>query len=155
VLEGDEITLEVEVDARDSASRLELLVEVPRGLELVSGKNPVGLRLEYGEERLLELGSAPPLGRVQVRRDSSAGPRRGGAVRLGGDDRPSRDAARLPRPEVLRALVAPRETQLFTGNRVSRQKGEGLEFADLRPFAHGDRIRRSTGVQARVEVSSG
>src|SRR3954453_18900113 len=47
-----------------------------------------------------------------------------------------------PRPEALRELVAPRETQLFTGNRVSRQKGEGLEFADLRPFAPGDRIRR-------------
>ena len=47
-----------------------------------------------------------------------------------------------PRPEQLRELVAPRETQLFTGNRVSRQKGEGLEFADLRPFAPGDRIRR-------------
>jgi len=55
VLEGDEITLEVEVDARDSVSRLELLVEVPRGLELVSGRNPVALRLEYGEERLFEL----------------------------------------------------------------------------------------------------
>ncbi|HYY63663.1 MAG TPA: DUF58 domain-containing protein, partial [Gaiellaceae bacterium] len=45
-------------------------------------------------------------------------------------------------PEDLRQLVAPRETQLFTGNRVSRQKGEGLEFADLRPFVAGDRIRR-------------
>src|SRR5256886_13931885 len=55
VLEDDEITLELELDARDSVSRLELLVEIPRGLEPVGGRNPVALRLEAGEERLLEL----------------------------------------------------------------------------------------------------
>ena len=32
-------------------------------------------------------------------------------------------------------------TQPFTGNEVARQKGDGLEFADLRPFAPGDRVR--------------
>jgi len=143
VLEGDEITLEVELDARDTVSRLELLVDVPRGLELVSGRNPVALRLELGEDRLIEL------------RFLCA---RWGAYRFGEVHLRARDAAGLfaweetidraetlrvyPRPEKLQALVAPRETQLFTGNRVSRQKGEGLEFADLRPFATGDRIRR-------------
>src|SRR5204863_319240 len=45
---------------------------------------------------------------------------------------------RLP----VKSCVAPRETQLFTGNRVSRATGEGLEFADLREFVPGDRIRR-------------
>jgi len=55
VLEEDEVALELELDARDSASRLELLVEIPRGLELVDGRNPVALRLERGEERRLDL----------------------------------------------------------------------------------------------------
>ena len=32
-------------------------------------------------------------------------------------------------------------TQPFAGNQVARQKGEGLEFADLREFAAGDRVR--------------
>ena len=32
-------------------------------------------------------------------------------------------------------------TQLFTGNEVARQKGDGLEFADLREFVPGDRVR--------------
>jgi uncharacterized protein (DUF58 family) len=143
VLEGDEISVEVELDARDSAPRLELLVEVPAGLELVTGRNPLALRLWLGEERTLEL-------RLRCAR--------WGAYRLGELHVRARDAAGLvaweqtlhrasalqvyPRPEELRELVAPRETQLFTGNRVSRQKGEGLEFADLRPFAAGDRIRR-------------
>ena len=43
--------------------------------------------------------------------------------------------------ETLRAIVAPVSTQPFAGNQVARQKGEGLEFADLREFAAGDRVR--------------
>ncbi|HYX76289.1 MAG TPA: DUF58 domain-containing protein [Gaiellaceae bacterium] len=143
VLEDDEVVLEIELDARDSAPRFELLVEVPRGLELVSGANPIALRLGLGDERLLELRfrcthwGAPRLGDLHVRAGDAAGLlvweqtlELGTVLRV------------YPRPEELRELVGPRETQLFTGNRVSRAKGEGLEFADLREFVPGDRIRR-------------
>ena len=143
VLEDDEVVLEIELDARDSAPRFELLVEVPRGLELVSGANPIALRLGLGDERLLELRfrcthwGAPRLGDLHVRAGDAAGLlvweqtlEQGTVLRV------------YPRPEELRELVGPRETQLFTGNRVSRAKGEGLEFADLREFVPGDRIRR-------------
>ena len=41
VLEDDEITLELTLEARAGASRLELLLDVPNGLELVSGRNPL------------------------------------------------------------------------------------------------------------------
>ncbi|MGH2702062.1 MAG: DUF58 domain-containing protein, partial [Actinomycetota bacterium] len=47
-----------------------------------------------------------------------------------------------PRPETVRALVRPPRTQVFAGNQVARQSGEGIEFADLRPYASGDRPRR-------------
>src|SRR2546429_373132 len=47
-----------------------------------------------------------------------------------------------PRPETVRRLLQPAETQVFAGNQVSRQKGEGIEFADIRPFVPGDRVRR-------------
>jgi uncharacterized protein (DUF58 family) len=47
-----------------------------------------------------------------------------------------------PRPEQLLTLLKPLETQVFAGNQVSRTKGEGIEFADLRPFVFGDRVRR-------------
>jgi uncharacterized protein (DUF58 family) len=143
VLEGEEVKVEVELDARDSASRLELLVEIPRGLELIEGRNPLALRLELGEERELELRlrcarwGAYRLGEVHLRATDAAGLFAWEQTL----DRPA-GLQVYPRPEELRELVAPRETQLFTGNRVSRQKGEGLEFADLRPFAPGDRIRR-------------
>ena len=47
-----------------------------------------------------------------------------------------------PRPEALRSLLRPAETQLYSGDELSRRKGEGTEFADLRPFTYGDRMRR-------------
>ncbi len=47
-----------------------------------------------------------------------------------------------PRPETLRALVRPAATQTFSGNEVARLKGDGIEFADVRPFVSGDRVRR-------------
>ena len=47
-----------------------------------------------------------------------------------------------PREETLEVALRPRETQVFAGNEVARQKAEGIEFADLRPFSYGDRMRR-------------
>ena len=61
-------------------------------------------------------------------------------------------AARLSAAERLRSLVSPLETQPFAGNRVARVRGEGIEFADLRPFVPGDRVRR---VNWRVSARRG
>ncbi len=47
-----------------------------------------------------------------------------------------------PRTESIRTLLSPAETQVFAGNELSRMRGEGIEFADVRPFATGDRVRR-------------
>jgi uncharacterized protein (DUF58 family) len=47
-----------------------------------------------------------------------------------------------PREETLRSLVRPLETQVLAGNRVARAKGEGIEFADLREWQSGDRLRK-------------
>jgi uncharacterized protein (DUF58 family) len=143
VLEDDEVTLGLDLYAREAASRLEVLVDVPPGLELVDGTNPIALRLARDEERRLTLRfrctrwGARRFGDVHLRASDPAGV-------LTWEETLHRPVTLrvYPRPEALRELVAPRETQVFSGNRVSRQKGEGLEFADLRPFAFGDRIRR-------------
>lgn len=47
-----------------------------------------------------------------------------------------------PRAEILRGSLRPLRTQAFAGNFVSRLRGEGIEFADIRPFATGDAERR-------------
>jgi uncharacterized protein (DUF58 family) len=47
----------------------------------------------------------------------------------------------LPPPASARALVRPSRTHVGTGNRTSRARGGGTEFAELRPFVAGDRAR--------------
>ena len=59
-------------------------------------------------------------------------------------ERSVKSAERLkayPRTERLREIVQPRETQAFTGSEVARTKGDGIEYADIRDFVPGDRVR--------------
>ena len=50
--------------------------------------------------------------------------------------------APIPSVGRLRRLVAPLRTRPILGSQVSRERGEGIEFADLRPLMPGDRVRR-------------
>lgn len=97
----------------------------------------------------------PPGGRFDL--EVTATPRRWGAHAVGPLIAQARDPVGLvtwrqtvgdrrhirafPREESLRALVAPRRTQPFLGAHVARRRGAGIEFADVRPFAAGDRVR--------------
>ena len=141
-LEGDEIAVELELNSETPVERLELLLVLPDGLEVAEGSNPVALRLGRDDERTLEL----------TLRCGRWGNYELGELRLRARDRfglvvweqvlDRKRAIRVyPRPEALRRLVPPMSTQPFTGNEVARQRGDGLEFADLRPFAPGDRVR--------------
>jgi uncharacterized protein (DUF58 family) len=47
-----------------------------------------------------------------------------------------------PRGEALDKLLRPLQTLSFAGSQTTGTRGDGIEFADLRPFAPGDRIRR-------------
>jgi uncharacterized protein (DUF58 family) len=142
-LAGDEVTAKLEVRSPRRVEHVELALVLPPGIELVDGRNPVLLRLDGHEPRTLELRlrcerwGGYVLGDVALRaRDPFA---------LFTYERRRRERTPLrvyPRPEELRGLLPPLETQVFTGNQVSRVKGEGIEFADLRPFVPGDRVRR-------------
>jgi uncharacterized protein (DUF58 family) len=56
---------------------------------------------------------------------------------------PERHAVRVyPREELLARAIRPSETQLYAGDEVARRGGEGIEFAGVRPFQAGDRVRR-------------
>lgn len=48
----------------------------------------------------------------------------------------------FPREQRLRDLVGPLHTQPYLGAHVARARGEGIEFADIRPFTPGDLVRR-------------
>ncbi len=142
-VEGDEITATIELEARKPIERLELHIPLPDGLEIVDGASPLTLRLGWGEERTIELRlkcerwGAYVIGDLVLRAHD--------ALDLYGYEGTldRRTALKVyPRAEELRSLIVPLETQVFTGNQVSRVKGEGIEFADLRLYESGDALRR-------------
>ena len=138
-IEGDEVTATILLSSTHGADRFELFVPLPAGLE----GHARAVRLRAGEEQTIELPfrcdhwGVFSVGRVLFRARDMLGLRswEGEA----GEARPLRV---FPREETLRSLVAPLETQVFAGNQVSRARGEGIEFADLREWQPGDRLRR-------------
>jgi len=142
-IEKEELTLSLRLTSAFHVEQLDIELSIPEGLSLVEARNPVAVRLAPGEERVLEYQLACDRWGAYVL----------GNIRLTAHDRfrVFRYAQRVevglplkvyPRPELIKDLLRPLETQVFAGNLVAREKGEGIEFADLRPFVPGDRVRR-------------
>jgi uncharacterized protein (DUF58 family) len=141
-MEGDEVTATIELSSTGAVGRFEVLPLLPPELS-VEGDTARAVHLAPGEEQTIELKlrcerwGVFTVGPVLFRARDTLGFRswEGGA----GEPRPLRV---FPAEETLRSLVAPLETQVFAGNQVSRLRGEGIEFADLREWRTGDRLRR-------------
>jgi uncharacterized protein (DUF58 family) len=143
VLEGDETTIRVVLEAASPVDRVDVYLQLPEGVVATGGTNPVSLRLRAGERRELELPvrcvrwGGHLLGPAYARAADPLGFLRWETVA------PTRPQLRAyPREEVLRRVVTPAETQVFTGNELARRKGEGIEFADLRAWTPGDAVKR-------------
>ncbi len=141
--EGDEVVATLVLAADRRVDRLDLALALPAGLAPAEGGGPRAVVLAAGEEQVLEL---PVLcerwGGYQV---GEVVARARDALGLCAWEARVRDLSTLrvyPRVEQLRALLPPLETQVYVGNQVSATKGEGIEFADIRPFSGGDRVRR-------------
>jgi uncharacterized protein (DUF58 family) len=142
-LEGDVVGATVAVAAASPVDRLDIYVRLPEGVELEKGRNPVGLHLRAGEQRELEFTlraarwGGHVIGPTYLRARDPLGLL---TWEFTADTRP--ELRTYPREEVLRRVLAPAETQVFTGNEVARVKGEGIEFADIRPWTSGDPLKR-------------
>lgn len=141
-LEGEEVAVDVRLDVAVGADRAELLLELPPGL-VPREDNPALARLEDGEQRELSYRircarwGGFRIGRLYFRTHDAFG-----LLRHEGELDARVPLKVYPREEALRRLLRPTETQVFAGNHAARQRGEGIEFADLRPFVPGDRARR-------------
>ena len=142
VVEGEPVAASIEVLAETGVDRLELLLALPEGIEVVDGKDAVALRLGAGDERSIGVSlrclrwGIYDIGDLELRaRD---------AFRVVTWERRDAGAGRVkayPRTEELQRILPPRETQVFTGSEVARVKGDGIEYADLREYVPGDRLR--------------
>ena len=142
-VEDEEVELEIELRSETGVPTLELLLSAPRGLEPAEERPVRRLELAAGERRTI---------RQRYRC------LRWGGYALGVDAVTARDRfglftyrmgipARVPLrvyPNVEPAFTraTPRTPQLSVGGDVARIKGEGIEYADVRAFTHGDRVRR-------------
>jgi len=140
VVEGETVTISSEIASEHRVARLDLFLPLERGLvseggplrsvELAPGARRIDFRIRC--DRWGAFGPGRLLFRAYDRFDLL---RFDGAI---GDPRPIKV---FPRSEALRELVPPAQTQLYAGNHVARHRGDGIEFAELRPFVPGDRVR--------------
>lgn len=142
VLEGDEIEADLSLSSSENCE-VQLALALPRGIVMLDGPATLVLRLTSRHSSFVtvklacERWGAYRLGELFVRSGDRA------RLRLSDQHIGATSTLRVyPSRERLQALVSPRETQPFVGNRVSRDKAEGVEFADIRPYVRGDRVRR-------------
>jgi uncharacterized protein (DUF58 family) len=141
-LEGRVVDLFLELSTDRTVPRLEVFVDLPEALA-AEEPNPILIRLARGEIRELEMPircvhwGAHDVGEIVWRaRDAY------GLLVYEGRAGEVHPLKVYPRGENVERLLRPLETQAFSGNQVARNRGEGIEFADLRPFTPGDRVRR-------------
>jgi uncharacterized protein (DUF58 family) len=141
--EGDRVTVQLTIHAETTLPPTEIWHLVPPEAVCPDGRHRVLLTLQESEERTLQHEVIFPrrgkyvLGRVYVR------------VHPGTDLQPLLAEYRYDQvcsvyPHVLPLPhhLPPPPTHGSFGNYVSRTAGDGLEFAGIRPYSSGDRIRR-------------
>ena len=142
VLQGEEVEATIVAQAGSSVDRLELRLELPEGMEVADGTQTTVLRLEAGEPKAVSVRlrcttwGVYDVGEVEA---CVHDPLRVVLWEQGFDLR--RPLKAYPRPESLSTILSPFETSAFTGSEVARSTGEGIEYADIRDYVPGDRVR--------------
>jgi uncharacterized protein (DUF58 family) len=141
-LEGSIVDAEIRLGAETAVDRLELLLDLPPGVEVVEPADSLAVRLRAREERRLEIGlrclrwGVYDVGDVEVRaRDP---------LRLVVWEQRLAHSHRLkayPSSETVQRVLVPVDVQALTGSEVARTRGDGIEYADIREYLPGDRLR--------------
>ena len=141
VVEGEDVEVAVTVRSDVAVEHAEISSRSPGSAR--ETPNPVAFDLRTGEREVPVTVALRALGRLHGRRHLRP---------------PARPVRHVPVRGALRGAAAAEGVSARGGARgrcctrrrrrsspatsVARQKAEGIEFADLRPFAYGDRIRR-------------
>ena len=142
LVEGEVFEVVLRVVSRAECPDLEVILPLPAALKLQGKGARKRLALSAGKERTVivalkaERWGVHSIGRVGLR-----------ARGYGGwlvfeqvvDSRLS--VLVHPAHERVRTALAPRETQVFSGNHVARAAGDGIEFFGVRPYTRGDSVR--------------
>lgn len=137
-LEGEEVRARIQLAGGVGAGRVDVLLGLPE--ELSSTGTPRGVRPGAAPVDVLvrcERWGAFGIGPVLIRARDALG------FHVWEGELGARQSLRVyPSVETLQALLEPLETQVYVGNQVARTRGDGIEFADIREWTPGDRLRR-------------
>ena len=140
VLERDRLHATLVIENRGGGARVD--VGLPAAARLDGDPTPIGFWLPSGERRELRFELVSRRWGVH-----DVGPAichasdRLGATTIDGPLGETVQVRVYAGVETLRRIVAPLRTRPVLGSLVSRERGEGIEFADLRPLVPGDRVR--------------
>jgi uncharacterized protein (DUF58 family) len=143
LLEGDAVHLAVTVNSTTNVPWLQIAWPVPQSLVATGGGDILGVRLVARASATAETvltttrWGVVPLPRPLIRAHDGLG-----FFRFEGTLDFRKTLRVYPRPETLRRALSAAETQMSSGNELSRSRGDGIEFADVRPYEAGDRPRR-------------
>lgn len=158
VIEGAQVELRITLGATDACPWLDVELRLPERLEVDGTASRRVLALGAGESRTLDYSIRCP----------SWGAFRIPSIRLAARDalhlrrveavvEPDTTLRVYPSAERLRRLAWPRATRPVTGSRPAATTGEGIEFAELRFAAPGERARRinwrATAARGRLLVN--
>jgi uncharacterized protein (DUF58 family) len=151
VLAEDVVEVVARVTTSRSGHRVRATVVVPPNLELVEGRPSIEDLAADGAATFSWTFRATRWGGIrEVVVDATVSDRFGlYATTVSGGSLPVRV---LPREEHLRSVIPPRTLRTMLGEHLSRQRGDGIEFADVRPFVPGDLAR---SVNWRVSARRG
>ncbi len=143
VTAGDEVEVTVELRSLVPVSRCDVAVKLPGTVEIVHGSAALAMSLEAGELfahtfRVRTTHAGPVIvGPVVVRIDDQSG--------LFRAERICSNAVALKvvaRPDVMQTLLRAAVTGMHVGEQISRNRGDGFEFADMRAYVAGDPAKR-------------
>lgn len=141
--EGDRVAVALTVQAEMAVPPLELWHWLPPGASCTSGANRVVCLLKPGQSQTFHHDIVFPqrgvytLGRLYVRLHPATD------LQPWLAEYPYMQECRIyPRVTPLPSRLLPGRTHASFGNYVARATGEGVEFAGIRPYNHGDRLRR-------------
>lgn len=155
VIEGETVTVTVTLVSESDAQPVEVLLDLPAGVAIVDPPDAAAwaVALRADEPRSL---TATVVANVWGRHDLGRAALRVrpelGLLSWEWEVRVPSVLRVLPDAGTLRRIVRPFDTRNDSGHQVARTRGEGIEFADVRPFQPGDRAGR---VNWRVSARRG
>ncbi len=149
LVEEGRATIALELSAPTAIPRCDVALAVPAGLR-AEGPTRWSLRLDAGSPVVLEVPiTAVRYGRYSIGPATADIPGLFGILARSGVGHNTVEIQARPKAEALRTLVRAREVRASAGDRLARQPGDGIEFAEVRPYSAGTPGRLNWRVTAR------